>query len=397
MTRTQIFRLTIRELLAPVADLLFEDDSVSEVLINGPNTVYCERKGKLELTGRRFADAYQLDVAVRNIAQFVDRRIDDAHHSMDARFPAPDMFRVHVIIPPCSNVVREVLGDDGVTRLEKEGGPVVSIRKFRRNNTSLDWLVKSDSLSAMAAEYLGLAVKLHRNLVVSGGTGAGKTSLLNALSAEVPARERIVVIEDSSELQLQQPHTIYLEAKPPGPDGKGGVTIRDLFVDSLRMRPDRILVGEVRRGEALDLVQSMLSGHDGALSTVHASSPLLALVRLETLCLMNDVGLPVYVARTQVGSAIHVVAQIARLADGSRRVTAISEVGGLTGPDTNRSYKLRPIFRYRATGTNADGTIQGNLNWTGRRSRFARHARDSHYVKDFRLTKEIWQKENNSV
>jgi pilus assembly protein CpaF len=390
MTRQQIFRLTIRELMAPVADLLFDDETVSEVLINGPNAIYCERKGKLELTGRSFKDPYQLDVAIRNIAQFVNRTVDDAHHSMDARFPSPDMFRVHVIVPPCSNFAREVADADGTLRLEKEGVPVISIRKFSKNRTSLDWLVNRGSLSAMAAEYLGLAVRLHRNLVVSGGTGAGKTSLLNALSAEVPAHERIVVIEDSSELQLQQPHTVYLEAKQAGPDGKGGVTIRDLFIDSLRMRPDRILVGEVRRGEALDLIQSMLSGHDGALSTVHASSARLALVRLETLCLMNDVGLPVYVARTQVGSAIHVIAQIARLADGSRRVVGISEVAGLTGPDTNRTYRIRPIFKFVQTGMTAKDEIVGELQWTGKRSRFATMARESKWSNGIRLTKEIW-------
>jgi pilus assembly protein CpaF len=190
------------------------------------------------------------------------------------------------------------------------------------------------------------------------------------------------VIEDSAELQLQQPHTLYLEARPAGPDGKGAVTIRDLFVDSLRMRPDRILVGEVRRGEALDLVQSMLSGHDGALSTVHASTPLLSLVRLETLCLMNDTHLPVYVARTQVASAIHVIAQVTRCPDGSRRVCAIHEVLGL---DQREKYRMRPIFDIHRDGTNR------GLAPTGRPSRFVRDVMESQHAEDVLLTGELWR------
>ena len=263
-----------------MADLLYEDESVTEVLINGASTIYCERGGRLELVERSFADEQVLMAAVQNLAEYVHRRIDDDHHSMDARLPEPDRFRVHVIIPPVSRQ-----------------GPCISIRKFRRSNTSLEWLISKGALDEDSASYLRLMVQAHRNLIVSGGTGSGKTSLLNALSAHLAPNERILVIEDSSELQLQQPHVVYLEARPPRPDGKGAVTIRDLFVDSLRMRPDRIVVGEVRRGEALDMVQSMLTGHDGAMSTVHASNPLLSLVRLETLCLMSDTHMPVYVAR----------------------------------------------------------------------------------------------------
>ena len=357
MTRPDIYRATIRELFAPVADLLFDDKSVSEVLINGPSEVYFEREGRLVKAdaAHKFADEAALLAAVRNIAEYVGRRIDNQHHSLDARLPPPEQFRVHAIIPPVS-----------------QSGVCVSIRKFRLNSTSLDWLVANGSVSADAAEYLTLMVRAHANVVVSGGTGAGKTSLLNALSTEIDPAERVVVIEDSSELRLAQPHTIYLEARPASPDGTGAVTIRNLFVDSLRMRPDRIIVGEVRRGEALDLIQSMLSGHDGALSTVHASSPLLALVRLETLCLMNEVGLPVYVARTQVASAIQVVVQIARRPDGSRRVTEIAEIAGLT---RDERYRVRTIFRLR---TKADGPSE--LAWVGKRTRFARKIRDAGIV-----------------
>ncbi|MFM8273726.1 MAG: CpaF family protein [Gemmata sp.] len=367
MDRADVYRATVRHLFAPVADLLYADDSVTEVLINGPNQIYCERGGRLEKVDRRFPDEHSLMAAARNLAEYVQRRLDDKHHSMDARLPDPEKFRVHVIIPPASRV-----------------GVCVLIRKFKRAYTTLEGLVNDKkSLSAAGAEYLRLMVRSHRNVVVSGGTGSGKTSLLNALSVAIPGHERVVVIEDSSELQLHQEHTVYLEARPPGPDGKGAVTIRDLFVDSLRMRPDRILVGEVRRGEALDLIQSMLSGHDGSLTTVHASNPLLALVRLETLCLMNDVGLPVYVARTQVASAVHVIAQVARLADGSRKVVSIAEVAGL---GKGERYRVRELFAFRRSGTDATGKILGTLEPTGKRSLFADHIRESPVACDVELT-----------
>lgn len=352
MIRSEIYGKTLRFFLAPVADLLYEDESVTEVLINGPSTIYCERGGRLERVDRGFADEQVLMAAIRNLAEYVHRRIDDEHHSMDARLPEPDRFRVHVIIPPVSRQ-----------------GPCVSIRKFRKSNTSLEWLISKGALDEDVAAYLRLMVQVHRNLIVSGGTGSGKTSLLNALSAHLPPHERILVIEDSSELQLQQPHVVYLEARPPRPDGKGGVTIRDLFVDSLRMRPDRIVVGEVRRGEALDMVQSMLTGHDGAMSTVHASNPLLALVRLETLCLMSDTHMPVYVARAQVAAAIQVIVQVNRFSDGSRRLSAISEIEGL---DENEKYRLRDLYRFRVEGREADGRIRGRLAPTGRKSRNSR-------------------------
>jgi pilus assembly protein CpaF len=352
MIRSEIYGKTLRFFLAPVADLLFEDESVTEVLINGPSTIYCERGGRLERVDRSFADEQVLMAAVQNLAEYVHRRIDDDHHSMDARLPEPDRFRVHVIIPPVSRQ-----------------GPCVSIRKFRKSNTSLEWLISKGAMDEDSAAYLRLMVGSHRNLIVSGGTGAGKTSLLNALSAHLAPHERILVIEDSSELQLQQPHVLYLEAKPPKPDGKGAVTIRDLFVDSLRMRPDRIVVGEVRRGEALDMIQSMLTGHDGAMSTVHASNPLLALVRLETLCLMSDTHMPVYVARAQVASAIQVIVQVNRFSDGSRRLSAISEVEAL---DENEKYRVRDLYRFHVDGRDADGKIRGRLAPTGRKSRYSR-------------------------
>jgi pilus assembly protein CpaF len=348
MEATDIYRQSTLHFLAPIRPLL-EDPAVSEVLVNGPGQVYFERDGKLHPSDVRFADDAALLAAARNIAEYVGRRIDADRHSMDARLP--DGSRVHVIIPPCSR-----------------RGVCFSIRKFQRATFDLARLVTRGSLSAEAAEFLELCVQLHKNIIIAGGTGTGKTSMLNALSAAIPAAERIIVIEDSSELQLHQPHTVYLEARPARRDGKGAVTIRDLFVDSLRMRPDRIIVGEVRRGEALDLVQSMLSGHAGSLATLHASAPRDALVRLETLCLMNDVGLPVYVARAQVASAVHLVVQITRFGDGSRRVQTITEVTGL---DANNGYLMRDLYRFQARGTDADGRLLGGLVPTGDRPSFA--------------------------
>ena len=348
MLPKEIYQKTTGYFLEPIRVLL-EDPAVSEILVNGPGTIYFEKAGKLQLAKAKFPDAASLMAAVRNIAEYVNRRIDADHPSMDARLP--DGSRVHVIIPPCSRV-----------------GVCISIRKFQRSFFDLDFLVKQSSLSPETAEFLQLVVLLHKNAIISGGTGSGKTSLLNALSKTIPEAERIVVIEDSSELQLHQPHTVYLEAQPARPDGKGQVTIRQLFADSLRMRPDRIIVGEVRRGEALDLVQSMLSGHAGALSTVHANTPRDALIRLETLCLMSDVALPVYVARLQVASAIHLVVQIARYADGSRRIQAISEVLGL---DEHQNYRVQDLYRFEAAGLDAQGKLQGQLAACGVRPTFA--------------------------
>lgn len=353
MHPTEIYRQTTRHFLQPIAGLL-DDPAVSEVLINGPDRVYFEKAGRLHLAeGVKFASEAALLAAARNIAEFVNRPIDPDHHSMDGRLP--DGSRVHVILPPSSRQ-----------------GICVSIRKFQKAFFDLGTLVEKGSITAAAAEFLRLVVLAHRNAVVAGGTGTGKTSMLNALSAAIPEHERIIVIEDSSELQLNQPHTVYLEAQPPRPGtSTGAVTIRDLFVDSLRMRPDRIIVGEVRRGEALDLIQSMLSGHAGSLTTVHASTPRDAAIRLETLCLMSDVGLPVHVARIQVASAIQVVVQLARFADGSRRVRQITEVLGL-GDDGQ--YRTQDVFAFEAAGTDAEGHLRGELKWTGHRPTFADEA-----------------------
>lgn len=347
METRQIYEITTRRFLAPIQQLL-DDPSISEVMINGPNSVYFERQGKIHRSECRFADETSLLAAARNIAEFVNRRVDSDHHSLDGRLP--DGSRVHIIIPPSSRV-----------------GVCLTIRRFQKSTFQLSSLVERGSMSAEAMEFLQLCVLLHKSILISGGTGSGKTSLLNALSASIPETERIIVIEDTSELQLNQPHTVYLEAQPARPDGGGGVSIRDLFVDSLRMRPDRIVVGEVRRGEALDLVQSMISGHTGALATVHANSPRESAVRLETLCLMSDVALPIHVARMQVASALQLVIQIARMSDGSRRVQAISECLGL---DAQNNYIFKDLYRFQARGRNSEGRIEGELIPTGEHPSF---------------------------
>ncbi|MFO0954201.1 MAG: ATPase, T2SS/T4P/T4SS family, partial [Isosphaeraceae bacterium] len=305
MTRVDIYRQTLRHFLGPIQPLLDHPD-VTEVMVIGPDRVYFEARGRVQKSELRFPDEAALLAAATNVAEYVGRPIGPAEPTLDARLP--DGSRVHVILPPAARQ-----------------GVCMTIRRFLKASFSLPVLVNSGTLSQQAVDLLSTAVRLRKSILISGGTGTGKTSFLNALSASVPEHERIIVIEDSSELQLSQPHTVYLEAQPADDDGQGELTIRDLFVNALRMRPDRIIVGEVRRGEALDLVQSMMSGHPGSLATIHANDPLTALLRLELLSRMNTVPLPADVARSQVALAIDLVVQLERR-EKDRRVTAVSEV-----------------------------------------------------------------------
>lgn len=338
----EIYQQTLKHLLAPV-EVFLEDESVSEVMINGWDDIYVERAGKLEHVDARFEDEAALFAAMRNVAQYVGKRLVPENPSIEARLP--DGSRVHIIQPPAARQ-----------------GMSVAIRKFSKNQLDLPALVEKKSLSEEAAEFLGICMALAKNIIVSGGTGSGKTTLLNCLSTMIPATERILVLEDSSELQLQQDHVVSFEVQAPDRQGRGGISIRDLFRASLRMRPDRILVGECRGAEALDMIQAMTSGHSGSLSTLHANTPRDSLGRLETMALMANVGLPLFALRSQVASAVELIVQIARFHDGSRRITYISEVLGLSD---DGDYRVQDLYRFRASSKSTALQVTGALEWTG--------------------------------
>jgi len=321
---------------------LLNDDTISEVMVNGPDQVYIERKGQLHVSDVRFASDAELIRVIREIAAFVGRRIDDESPMVDCRLP--DGSRVNAIIPP--------LAIDGAS---------LTIRKFAKDPFTVQDLISFGTLTAEAAGFLEACVKAHFNILVAGGTGSGKTTTLNVLSSFIPDNERVVTIEDAAELQLRQPHKVRLESRPARIDGTGRISIRDLVVNSLRMRPDRIVIGECRSGEALDMLQAMNTGHDGSLTTIHANSPRDTLARLETLVLMSGVDLPQRAIREQIASAIHVIVQQSRIRDGSRRITNIAEIVGREG-DT---ITLQDVFLFEETGVDGNGRIQGKLSPTG--------------------------------
>jgi pilus assembly protein CpaF len=325
----------------PLTPLLL-DDTISEVMVNGPNQVYVERKGQLSLADVKFASDAELVRVIRDIAAFVGRRIDDDSPMVDCRLP--DGSRVNAVIAP--------LALDGAS---------LTIRKFARDPYTVEDLIKFGTLSAEAAAFLEACVKAHFNILVAGGTGSGKTTTLNVLSSFIPDNERVVTIEDAAELQLRQPHKVRLESRPARIDGTGRISIRELVVNALRMRPDRIVIGECRSGEALDMLQAMNTGHDGSLTTIHANTPRDTLSRLETLVLMSGVDLPQRAIREQIASAIHLIVQQSRLRDGSRRMTNITEVIGREG-DT---ITLQDVFLFEETGIDGNGRIQGKLSPTG--------------------------------
>ncbi len=337
-----IFANTLKELLLPIGQYL-SDDAISEVMINGEQEIYIERGGKLEITDSKFDNPDQLMAAVKNIAQYVGKTIKPEQPRMDARLP--DGSRVHVVIPPCSRK-----------------GIYMAIRKFSKEKLTIEKLLDYGSISKKGAIFLDQVVKLKKNIIVSGGTGSGKTSLLNVISSMIPARERIIVIEDTTELQLVQPHVINMETQPGDPKGRGKVTIRHLFQSAMRLRPDRIVIGEIRGGEALDVIQAMTSGHGGSMSTTHATYPTDTLHRLETMALMSEVELPHYALKTQIASAIEIIIQTSRFNDGSRKITHISEVLGL---DENHNYMMEDIFQFKSSGNDQSGDIKGELEPTG--------------------------------
>ncbi|THE10623.1 CpaF family protein [Bacillus timonensis] len=325
----------------PITPLL-NDPDVSEIMVNGPYQIYIEKKGKLIESDSYFRDDAHVMQVIEKIVSPLGRRIDESSPMVDARLP--DGSRVNAIIPPLSLV-----------------GPVITIRKFPSKRLEMTDLIQFGTLSEEMAKFLDGCVKARLNIFISGGTGSGKTTLLNVLSSFIPNDDRIVTIEDAAELQLMQDHVISLETRPPNIEGKGAIAIRDLVRNSLRMRPDRVVIGEVRSAEALDMLQAMNTGHDGSLATGHANTPRDMLSRLETMVLMAGMDLPVRAIREQISSAVDLIIQQSRLKDGSRKITHITEVIGMEG-DT---IILQDLFTFKQTGTTSDGKIEGRYSSTG--------------------------------
>jgi pilus assembly protein CpaF len=348
LNREELIKQVLDEALGlgPLEDLL-ADESVSEIMVNRYDQIYIERKGKLTLSEQRFTSNKAVLAAIERIVAPIGRRIDESSPMVDARLK--DGSRVNAIIPPLALK-----------------GPAITIRKFNKSPLSADDLVRFGAMTRGMANFLKLCVELRRNVVVSGGTGSGKTTLLNMLSSFIPPDERIVTAEDSAELRLVQDHVVSLETRPPNLEGTGAVTIRDLVRNALRMRPDRIVVGECRGGEALDMLQAMNTGHDGSMTTLHANSPRDALARLETLVLMAGMDLPVRAIRDQIASAVHMILQQARLADGSRKVICISEVIGIDSDQV----QLQDVFYFKQDGFTVEGKVRGRHVPTGYIPRF---------------------------
>ena len=343
---------------------LLADDTVTEIMVNGPSDIWIERKGKLQQTNVRFSDESHLRRIINKMVATVGRRIDESVPMVDARLP--DGSRVNAIIPPLSLT-----------------GPLVTIRKFSKKRWDLDDLIRMDSLSIETAEFLKRCIQAELNILVSGGTGTGKTTLLNALSTAIPDDDRIITIEDSAELRLNQRHVLRLECRPSNVEGEGAVEIRDLVRNSLRMRPDRIIVGEVRGAEALDMLQAMNTGHDGSLCTAHANSARDALARVETMVLMAGYDLPLRAIRQQVCSALDLIVHLERVVDGSRRVTTITEVQRMESDVIG----LQPLFEFRLEGMDDRKNVIGGLRSTGLRPTFL----DKFEKRDIKLPTGLFQ------
>jgi pilus assembly protein CpaF len=349
MTRDELVTAVADEVLGlgPIEPML-RDNSISEIMVNAPDTVFYEKDGRLYLSPIRFRDAgHILRIAERIIAP-LGRRVDESSPMVDARLA--DGSRVNIIIPPVA-----------------PKSPTITIRKFRQDKMTIEDLIATGTLTRELAEFLRACIQVKLNIVISGGTGTGKTTLLNALSAFIPDEERIITIEDPTELRLQQVHLVSLEARPPSLEGKGEVTQRDLVRNCLRMRPDRILVGEVRGPEAFDMMQAMNTGHDGSLTTIHSNSPRDALARIENMILMAGLDLPLRAIREQMVSALQVVVQIARMPDGSRKIITIAEITGMEG----QVVTMQDIYRFEQRGIDSEGRIVGDFHATGIRPQFA--------------------------
>ena len=332
--------------LGPLEPLL-QDDSVTDILVNGPKTVFIERNGLLERVQTEFQDERHLMRIIQKIVSAVGRRIDESSPFVDARLA--DGSRVNAIVAPLA-----------------VDGSLLSIRKFAKKRIGIDRLIELGSVPEPMAEVMRAVVRARKNVLISGGTGSGKTTLLNAMSSFIDERERIVTIEDSAELQLQQEHVARLETRPPNIEGKGEITQRDLVKNALRMRPDRIIVGEVRAGEAFDMLQAMNTGHDGSMTTVHANTPRDALSRVEQMIGMSGIDMPARSARAQIAAAIDVVVQVGRLSDGRRRVLSLSELTGMEG----ETITMQEIYRFKIMGRDAENNVLGRFEATGIRPKF---------------------------
>ena len=328
--------------LGPLEELL-ADSQVSDILVNNKDEIYVERHGKLELTAKKFLTNDQVRAVIERIVAPLGRRVDEANPMVDARLP--DGSRINAIIPPLS-----------------VKGPVLSIRKFARIRYTLDDLIQFGSLNQAMFEFIRACVIARKSLIISGGTGSGKSTLLNVVSMFIPEGERIISIEDAAELKLQQPHWVSLEGRPANVEGKGNITIRDLFRNALRMRPDRIIIGECRGAESMDMLQAMNTGHDGSMTTIHANSPKDVVARLDSMVLMSNVDLPVHAIREMVASAVHIIIHTARLSDGSRKITAISEVLGLI----NDVIETQELFVFKQSGVSPGGKVLGDFTATGK-------------------------------
>lgn len=344
-----VFDASVQAFLKPILHFL-KDDSVTEIMINGYDTIFVERAGMVEKVDVKFDDEGALMAAVRNISQFVGRPISEDHPFLDARLP--DGSRIHAVVAPIAKC-----------------GTTVAIRKFSKTKLEMKDLIAKGALNADAARFLDVCLYLKKNIIVSGGTGSGKTTLLNILASRCQPNQRILVLEDSSELKIYNNHVVYMEARPADEYGKGLVTLKDLVKSSLRMRPDRVIVGEVRGGEAMDLISSMNTGHSGSMGTVHSNNPKECMTRLETLALMTDTQVPVQAVRAQVASAINVVVQLSRMQDGSRKITHISESLGM---DAQANYMTRDIYLFEQSGRDKDGKVLGALLPTGQLPSFMR-------------------------
>ena len=332
--------------LGPLEPLLW-DDEITDILVNGPSQVYVERGGKLYLTDVSFQDDQHLMLIIDRIVSQVGRRVDEASPMVDARLP--DGSRVNAIIPPLAL-----------------DGPSLSIRRFGKRRYSVDDLVAKDSITSEMVEFMRAIIRARLNVLVCGGTGSGKTTMLNCISAFVPVDERVVTIEDSAELVLQQPHVVRLETRPPNIEGKGEVTARELVRNSLRMRPDRIIVGEVRGSEVFDMLQAMSTGHDGSLCTVHANTPRDSMGRLEMMMLLAGWSIPQRAMRQQIASALNVIVHVSRMSDGTRKVLKISELVGMEGD----MIMMQDLYEFHRTGVNAQGKVLGQFRKTGIRSAY---------------------------